>query len=72
MAYGRAIEIHVKGGGKLNTIPFVPGQKQEAIKANGDHIMYSEEGAIKHAKRLMTRWYATDQFAGAHLFWRKV
>lgn len=69
--YGRAIEIHVKGGGKLNTIPFVPGQQEEAIKAHGDHIMYNEEGAIKHAKRLISRWYACDMFAGAQLTWRK-
>lgn len=68
--YGRAIEVHVKGGGKLNTIHFVPGQKEERKADGRDGFVYNREGAIKHAKQLMTRWYATDQFAAAKLIWR--
>lgn len=69
--YGRAIEIHVKGGGKLNTIPFNPSQKELERRYEGDKISYNEEGAINHAKRLMTRWYSCDRFAGEKLTWRK-
>lgn len=48
--YGRAIEIHVKGGGKLNTISFDPSQQAEK-KVIGDKMFFNREGAIKHAKR---------------------
>lgn len=68
--YGRNIEIHVKGGGRLNTIPFSPNQERDEVRTKGDNVTYSREGAIKHAKRLIARWYATDQFSSAKLTWR--
>ena len=72
MYYGHVVEVRAADGGIVNRVPFVPGQQVEEKPSHREEPTYNEVGAIKRAKRLISRWNDSEQFTNDRLSWKVV